>query len=68
MENGMGALAIGTKVQTLYEHSETATVVRPTKASLPLPGPDWCLIQFDSDGERLCAHRDMLAVSNQEAA
>lgn len=57
-------MQIGTKVRTLYEHSETGTIVRPRKVSLPLPSPDWFIIQFDDDGGRLCIHRDMLAVRN----
>ncbi len=54
----------GTKVRTLLQHSETAVIVKPRKVNLPMPGPDWFLIKFDSDGKMLCAHRSMLAVRN----
>ena len=60
----MDKLATGTKVRTLYHHSETATIVKPRKANLPLPGPDWYLIKFDSDGGKACIHRNMFAISN----
>lgn len=55
----------GTKVRTLYDHSETGTVLRPRKESLPKPGPDWFLVRFDHDGGKLYIHREMFAVSNQ---
>jgi len=58
-------MTFGTKVRTLYQHSETGTIIKPPKVSLPLPGPDWYVIKFDSDGGRLCIHRSMFAVSNQ---
>lgn len=57
-------LKIGTTVRTLCQKSETAKVVRPRKANLPLPGPNWFIVQFDVDGLRLCVHRDALAVAN----
>jgi hypothetical protein len=55
---------IGAKVRTLYQHSETGTIVRPRKVNLPLPGPDWFIVQFDSDGKKLCIHRSMFVVRN----
>lgn len=57
-------LPIGTKVRTLYQHSETATIIKPPRVSLPLPSPDWFIVKSDIDGARLCIHRDMLAVRN----
>lgn len=61
----------GTKVRTLYEHSETATVVKPRKGE-SLPSTGWHIVQFDDDeyGKcgRLCVHREMLALSNQSPA
>lgn len=54
----------GTKVRTLYQHSETGTLVRPRNVNLPMPGPDWFIIQFDSDGKKSCIHRSMFAVRN----
>ena len=57
-------MQIGTKVRTLFQHSETGTIVRPRKVNLPLPSPDWVIVQLDDDGDRLCMHRDMLAVRN----
>ena len=58
-------MKVGTKVLTLYEHSETGIICRPRKANLPMPGPDWLIVKFDRDGAKACIHRDMLAVSNQ---
>ena len=57
-------MQIGTKVRTLYQFSETAVIVKPRKENLPLPGPDWFIIRWDSDGKKACCHRDMLAVRN----
>lgn len=57
-------MTIGTKVRTLYEHSEAGTIVKPRKESLPLPGPDWFVIKFDADGKKACIHRSMMAVRN----
>lgn len=60
-------MEIGTKVRTLYQHSERATVVKPRKVNLPMPGPDWLLIRFE-DGKQVCCHRSMVAVCNDGAA
>jgi hypothetical protein len=51
------ALAIGTKVRVTAFNgtSETVTIVRPTKISLPLPGPDWYVVQLANAG-RLCMY------------
>jgi hypothetical protein len=57
-------MTYGTKVRTLYEHSETGVICRPTKASLPMPNADWFVIKFDRDGGKLCVHRSMLAIRN----
>ena len=57
-------IAAGTKVRTTYEHSETGTICRPTKASLPMPGPDWFVVKYDRDGKKAIIHRNMLALSN----
>jgi hypothetical protein len=57
-------IAVGTKVRTTYQHSETGVICRPTKASLPMPGPDWYIIKFDADGGKLCIHREMFNVAN----
>ena len=66
----MSHLTPGTKVRTLYQHSATGVVVKPRAENLPLPSPEWCIVQFDADeyGPRgkLCIHRDMLAISNQQ--
>lgn len=56
---------IGTAIRTLYEHSETGRIVKPRKESLPLPGPDWFIVQFDSDGKKACIHRSMFVVRNE---
>jgi hypothetical protein len=58
-------MTIGTKVRTLYEHSETGKIVKPRKENLPLPGADWFIIKFDRDGKKACIHRSMMAISNQ---
>lgn len=60
----MTDIKTGTKVRTLYQHSESAVVVKPRKSALPKPGPDWFLIRFDSDGKHLYCHRTMFAVAN----
>jgi hypothetical protein len=57
-------MQVGTKVRTLYEHSETGTIVRPRKINLPLPSPHWFIIKFDRDGGKLCVHRDMMTIRN----
>ncbi len=54
---------IGTKVRTLYEHSETAAVVKP-RANEGVPSADWFIIRWDADGKRACCHRDVLAIRN----
>ena len=59
----MTTLKIGTKVRTLYQHSETGTVVKPRKGE-GVPTPEWFIVKFDRDGGKLCIHRTMLAVSN----
>ncbi len=59
-------MQIGTKVRTLYQHSETAVIVKPRRENLPLPGPGWFIIKWDSDGGKSCCHRDMLAVRNEQ--
>lgn len=56
-------MTIGTKVRTLYEHSETGVIVRPRKGQ-SVPSADWHLVQFDQDGARLCIHESMLTLSN----
>ena len=61
----MASIKPGTPVRTLYQHSETGTICKPTRAALPLPGPDWHIIKFDHDGGKLCIHRSMFAISNQ---
>lgn len=48
----------GTKIVTLYEHSQTGEIVRPVKK---LSG--WYLVRFD-DGSRMTIHGDMMAVRN----
>lgn len=54
----------GTKVRTLTEISETATVVKPLPHNLPLPSPDWVIIRYDDGGGKMCVHRSCLALSN----
>ena len=58
-------MTFGTKVRTLYQHSETGTIIKPPKVALPLPGPDWYVIKWDIDGHKAVIHRSMFAVSNQ---
>lgn len=57
------SLAVGTKIRTLYQHSETGTVIKPRKVNLPLPGPGWVIVRFD-DGGGACIHESMLAIAN----
>jgi hypothetical protein len=59
-------MKVGTKVRTLYEHSELATIVKPRREQLPKPGDDWFLIKFELDGKKIYCHRDMLAAANQQ--
>lgn len=66
MHNKREPAMIGTKVRTLYQHSETGTIVRPRKVNLPLPSSDWFIIQWDSDGRKSCIHRDMFVARNDE--
>ena len=40
---------------------ERVTIMRPRKAHMPLPGPDWFIVKF-ADGGGLCMHRDALRV------
>ena len=58
------AMTAGTKVRTLYQHSETGTVCRPTKENLPMPGPEWFVVKYDRDGAKAVIHRNMLALAN----
>lgn len=66
----MTTLNPGTKVRTLYAYPMTGTIVKPTKANLPLPSADWYIFQADPEHivpghkGRHCIHRDMLAVRN----
>ena len=64
----MDSMKTGTKIRTLFEHSETGTIVRPRKVNLPLPSADWVIVQLDDGGDRLCMHRDMFVVRNCEHA
>ncbi len=57
-------ITAGTKVRTTYEHSETGTIIKTPKSAMPLPGPDWFVIKFDRDGDRLCIHRSMFNIAN----
>lgn len=53
---------IGKKVRTLYEHSETGTIVKPRRGE-GTPTPDWFIIRFD-EGGRACIHREMFSLAN----
>lgn len=57
-------MKIGTKVRTLYQHSETGMIVKPRKGE-GTPSSDWYIVKFDRDGAKLCIHRSMLSISNQ---
>jgi hypothetical protein len=56
-------MTIGTKVRTLYQHSETGIIVKPRKGE-GTPTPEWFIIRFDLDGAKLCIHRSMFVVRN----
>ena len=56
----------GTKVRTLYQHSETGQIVKPRKGETP-PSADWFVVKFDCDAAKMFIHRDMLAVRNEAA-
>jgi hypothetical protein len=53
-------MKFGTKIRTLYEHSQVGTIV--TKRHR-VPGPGWHIVRFD-DGSRLCIHEDMMVIRN----
>lgn len=55
----------GTKIRTLYQFSETGQIVKPRAENLPMPGPDWRIVKFDSDGAKVCMHIEMMAVRNE---
>ena len=55
-------MQIGTKIRTLYEHSETATIVKPRKGQTP-PTPDWFIVKFDAGGKG-CIHKSMMVIRN----
>lgn len=66
-------LKAGTKIRTLYQYSETAVVLRKTKARIAADirywgceekAAAWYLIRWDSDGKKACCHRDMMVVRN----
>jgi hypothetical protein len=40
---------------------EPITICKPRKVSLPLPGPDWYIVQF-ADGGKLCMHETSFRV------
>lgn len=56
-------MTLGTKVRTLYEHSETGVIVRPRKNE-GTPSAEWFIVRLDNDGARACIHQSMLALSN----
>jgi hypothetical protein len=55
---------IGDRITTLYEHSATGVIVRPSKSALPLPGDGWHVVRFDDTGGEMCIHESMMAVRN----
>lgn len=57
-------MKIGTKVRTLYQHSETGTVVKNRKDEGG-PSPEWYIVKSDIDGARMCLHKNMLTLSNE---
>lgn len=38
------------------QNRETGRIGRAMAESRPMPGPDWRIVRFDSDGRRLCVH------------
>lgn len=56
-------MKVGDKVRTTYQHSETATIVKPRKRE-GVPGSGWHIIQWDCDGKRACCHEDMMVLRN----
>ena len=59
-------MKIGTKIRTLYQFSETGTIVKPrTKRGEGTGGmPGWHMVQFDFDGGRAVIHENMMVVRN----
>ena len=55
----MGAVHVIGFDLTGAETLEAARTVKPRKESLPLPGPDWRIVEF-ADGARLCVHLSRL--------
>lgn len=51
------------RVRTLYQHSETATIIGQHPVG-SMNGPDWYVIKFDLGGGGTC-HASMMAASNE---
>lgn len=65
----------GTKCRTLYQYSETVTILRKTKkrteADVAYFGSrekadQWHLVRFDRDGKKAVIHQNMMALSNEQ--
>lgn len=54
------------RVRTLYQHSETATIVgqHPEDAITSVPGDEWYVVAFDLGGGG-SIHASMMAASNE---
>ena len=46
--------------------SEKGTIRKPRAANLPMPGPDWYIVEFDGCGA-LCVHRNHLMIANDQS-
>ena len=69
----MTTLQVGTRVRDLYEHSETHTIVRKTKAQRAADiryfgsedkADQWFRVRSDASKRVVLMHREMLAPSN----
>ena len=56
-------MPIGTKIRTLYYHSETGVIVKPT-ARQRTPNAEWFIVRWDVDGKKACIHRSMMVIRN----
>lgn len=44
---------------------ERLTICKPRRKNLPLPGPDWYIVQHE-DGGRMCMHRSRFRVIDNQ--
>ena len=63
----MMRLKVGTRVRLLYQFGGSGVIATPRRnRGESVPTPEWYIVRED-DGGRTCHHRDMLAITNDQA-